>query len=161
MIVVLWTLFAFLGLVVALLARHNAKAELLALGDERNGRERLGRSHVRDETIVAVIDFTWFIIGLVYLVRGQEVTNPLAAIPLVASSALLALSTFKRWRDRVAVMSTGHSWETTTQREDRLAGVDRRAVDNPALARQDEQDQLVGDERRRLQALDRKESADG
>lgn len=98
----LWTALAAAGLVFALIARDNAVDELRALPRRvQNGRRRLGRGHVRDETIISVIDFIWFIIGLIYVASGEKVGNPAVAVPLVMTSALLALSSLMRWRDRV------------------------------------------------------------
>lgn len=99
-ILVLWILFAFLGGIFAFLARRDAKRRLKELGLVTNGRRRLGRGHVRDETIVLVIDATWFLIGVLYFASGERPQNSIAGIPLVGTSVLLSISTAMRWRDR-------------------------------------------------------------
>lgn len=126
MIVLSWILFAALGLIAALIARHNVKDELKKLGEVKNGRLRLGRGHVRDETIVAIIEFTWLLLGVIYWYRDNEVGNPLVALPLIMTSALLTISTIMRWRDRLYVMRTQSNQETPYQLADRLAGDERR-----------------------------------
>jgi hypothetical protein len=127
-IVVLWVLFAAIGLTFALLARHNAKDELRRLGPVGNGRARLGRGHVRDETIVAVIDFVWLVIGAFYLARGIQVSNFIVAVPLLGTSALLAYSTLRRWHDRRVVYHAPAHVETAIEAQDRLVGDERRRL---------------------------------
>lgn len=101
LIVYFWIAFALAGLGFAIAARQNAKDELKDLGAITNGRRRLGRGHVRDETIVAVINGVWALIGIVYLASGQVPSSPFIAIPLNGTSALLAYSTYARWQDRL------------------------------------------------------------
>lgn len=131
MIVLSWILFAALGLVAALIARHNVKDELTKLGEVKNGRLRLGRGHVRDESIVAIIEATWLLLGIIYVWQGNEVGNPLVALPLIVTSALLTLSTIMRWRDRLYVMRTAPE-ETPYQLADRLVGDERRRQEDIA-----------------------------
>lgn len=100
-IVWLWLLLALAGLLFAVAARQNAKDELKDLGAITNGRRRLGKGHVRDETIVVIIDGTWALIGIFYLYKNIEPSNPAVALPLLLTSGLLALSTLMRWQDRL------------------------------------------------------------
>ena len=96
----LWLFAALSGLVFALVARQNAVDELRLLGEIANGRRRLGRGHVRDETVVAVIDAVWLAIGLWYLSSGIQTSTPAVGYILSGTSFLLSFSTLARWLDR-------------------------------------------------------------
>lgn len=133
-IVYLWIAAALLGLGFAIAARQNAKDELKDLGAITNGRRRLGKGHVRDETIVGVVDFTWLILGLVYLASGQEPSNPLIAVPLIGTSFLLGFSTAARWADRLYA-SRPHPVDDAQRNldEDEYMGEHRRDMERSHL----------------------------
>lgn len=148
-IVYLWCAFSLAGLVFALIARRNALDELKELGDITNGRRRLGKGHVRDESVVAGIDFVWLLIGLIYVVTQTPVSNPVVALPLLGTNAALAFSTGMRWLDRRYALhardpNVPETWldrqyadhtrdphvpETQDQREDRWFGEQRRDLE--------------------------------
>jgi hypothetical protein len=95
-----WIIAAIAGLLFAVAARQNAADELRDLGHITNGRRRLGKGHVRDETVVAIIDGTWLAIGLWYISTGTQTSTSVVGLLLAGTSVLLSISTLMRWLDR-------------------------------------------------------------
>jgi hypothetical protein len=134
MIVVwIWVAAALAGLVFALVARQNAADELEMLGSIMNGRRRLGRGHVRDETIVAVIDGTWLGIGLWYVATSTATSTSAVGLILAGTSILLSISTLMRWLDRRYAARPHPALDTQEQKaanaaEDLVFGDQRREL---------------------------------
>ena len=130
----IWIASAVFGGVFALIARRNAQEELDNLGDITNGRRRLGNGHVRDETILFVIDALYLAMGLLFVATGREPTFNVTVLGLTLCSVLLSYSTFMRWVDRRYALAPDPSRdpsvaETQNQREDREFGEQRRDLE--------------------------------
>lgn len=152
-----WTSLSVLALLTALWGLLDAWADLRAVDGEANGRRRIARGYMRAEAIRMLVSGGWLYIGLKVVGRPEPASWSEIVVVLVLTNAAILTSSLLDARDRLAVRRMGLYGETTTQREDREAGIDRRATQSEALQRQDEQDQAIGVERRRLQALDKED----
>lgn len=125
---IMWTLTALFAFHMAMLNRREAIEDMVALGGIRNGMWTLARGHVRRENMRVVMNFEFILFGLL---AGVTPANPnptlvgfLVSLGLTHISAWMAYHSVLDRRERKYIVKLP---ETPLQREDRIAGDDRRA----------------------------------
>ena len=129
----LWSAVALGALFIGWRNYSEAREDLEALGEARNGAWRIARGNIRRERVRAIVNGSYVAFGILV---GFTPANPnptiaslVVSIGLTATSALLALNSYYDRRDRLYLLHHYHDPgvpETLIQREDREVGDVRR-----------------------------------
>lgn len=100
MTVIVWTLAATLGTVIAIWNTVEAWHDLRALGVILDGRRIIAVGWVRREAIRVFIQGSWAFIGFLSLPTARDTLNPIVVL-LVATNVAVAVNTILDARDRI------------------------------------------------------------
>lgn len=100
MIVIVWTLAATIGAVIAAWSIYDAYRDLRAMGAAQNGRRLIAIGWIRREVIRFGIQAVWAGIGVLAIPNATNAVNPIALL-LVATNVAVALNTFLDARERI------------------------------------------------------------
>ena len=133
LIELLWTATAIGALIIGWRNYSEAREDLEALGETRNGAWRIARGNIRRERVRAIVNGSYLAFGIL---AGTIPANPnptaatvVISIGLTATCALLALNSYYDRRDRLYLLQHYHDPgvpETLIQKEDREVGDVRR-----------------------------------
>lgn len=102
MIVLVWTLAATFGTLIAVWNTLDAWADLRAIGSLSNGRRIIAVGWVRREAFRVFIQGTWALIGFLALPTASDAIDPLVLL-LVATNLAVAANTALDARDRIVL----------------------------------------------------------
>jgi len=126
----IWTISALVGFIVCLIATWSCIGDLRDLGAIQNGRRKLAWSNIADEVTRTTILFSWFVLGVLYLMENVEPRSNLAVWVIVGGNVLLTGNSIRRSRVRTYIRSLGRKMgdETVIEAQDRIVGDERRAM---------------------------------
>ena len=102
MIVIIWTLTATFGALIAVWNSYDAWLDLRSLGTLSNGRRIIAAGWVRRELFRVFIQSSWALIGYLALPTASGAINPIVLL-LLTTNVALAVSTILDARDRIVL----------------------------------------------------------